>query len=494
MPPCFSESTLTPHRALAIDVDLDSEVFEDLDPPRGAFEADNPCISNGRAGCQPSVGGTYCLNCRANTAHFAPQYYAQEQQSELAASITHQPWDFSESGPAATIREADPPAESAAMSSGMTQRQPWRHDANAPALPPSPMVEPQSATGLIDVPENLYGSDLEAPAPHDDTESDQDEEASLEDEFRLVSDDGGEDEDMEHGQGASMSGSIHTLVIVLSSSKCLIDPAADLHTPYALEVPLKQQQHLEHPIRRLQCGQRQRSDRKDDVWARFTKSHPHVKPFMSKGFDHFEIMEQLMPNQSKGAHVFRPTTTAVSTSVPPATESAAPSAAPPPAGPPSSINPDSIAPPVPSTYLTPSTEGSTTDSAWTSISRSKRKYSALAPGSATSSQKRSRPPSATLMAQQEGTETMKNLVEVVHEMQKNFTLAPPPLPMPQLVQPGTHVGSAIALLNKYTNLTSKERLSIANFLAEHENQAIIFYSLDEATRLEWLEEKRVTSG
>lgn len=32
----------------------------------------------------------------------------------------------------------------------MPQRQPWRHDANAPALPPSPTVEPQSVTGLID--------------------------------------------------------------------------------------------------------------------------------------------------------------------------------------------------------------------------------------------------------------------------------------------------------------------------------------------------------
>ncbi|KAG0696823.1 hypothetical protein DFH29DRAFT_1024351 [Suillus ampliporus] len=156
---CGKESTPTPRRALAIDVDLDSE------------------------------------------------------QSEPAASIspqtsTHQPQDFSESGSAATICEADPPAESAATSSGMTRRQPWRHDANAPALPPSPTVEPQSATGLIDVPENLYGSDLEAPAPRDDTESDQDEEASLEDEFRPVPDDGGEDEDTEHGRGTSTSGSV----------------------------------------------------------------------------------------------------------------------------------------------------------------------------------------------------------------------------------------------------------------------------------------------
>ncbi|KAG2746673.1 hypothetical protein P692DRAFT_201654651, partial [Suillus brevipes Sb2] len=45
------------------------------------------------------------------------------------------------------------------------------------------------------------------------------------------------------------------------------------------------------------------SDRKDDVWARFTKSHPHAKPFMTKGFEHFEIMQQLMPGKSKGSHV-----------------------------------------------------------------------------------------------------------------------------------------------------------------------------------------------
>ncbi|KAG2338160.1 hypothetical protein BDR05DRAFT_894115, partial [Suillus weaverae] len=46
------------------------------------------------------------------------------------------------------------------------------------------------------------------------------------------------------------------------------------------------------------------ADRKDDVWAWFTKTHPHAKPFMMKGFEHFEIMEQLMPSKSKGSHVF----------------------------------------------------------------------------------------------------------------------------------------------------------------------------------------------
>ncbi|KAG2367235.1 hypothetical protein BDR07DRAFT_1479362 [Suillus spraguei] len=186
--------------------------------------------------------------------------------------------------------------------------------------------------------------------------------------------------------------------------------------------------------------------------------------------------------------------TAVSTPIPPATESAAPPpVAPPPAVPPSLVDPDSLAPPVPSIFLATSSGGSTTDSAWTSISCSKHKFSTLSPSaeSVAGSQKRSRPPSATLLAQQEGTETMKNLVEVVHEMQKSLMLAPPPL---VLAQPGTHVGNAISLLNKCTNITSKEHLAIANFLAEHENQAIIFYLLDEATRLEWLEEKRLLCG
>jgi hypothetical protein len=84
---------------------------------------------------------------------------------------------------------------------------------------------------------------------------------------------------------------------------------------------------------------------------------------------------------------------------------------------------------------------------------------------------------------------MKGLIEVVCEMQQSFALAPP---VP--IQLSTHIGNAVTLLNKYTELTSKEHLAIANYLAEHENQAIIFYLLDEVTRVEWLEEKRVLCG
>ncbi|KAG1811919.1 hypothetical protein EV424DRAFT_1277971, partial [Suillus variegatus] len=45
------------------------------------------------------------------------------------------------------------------------------------------------------------------------------------------------------------------------------------------------------------------TDKKDDIWAHFIKSHPHARPFMIKGFDHFDIMQQLMPSKLKGSHV-----------------------------------------------------------------------------------------------------------------------------------------------------------------------------------------------
>ncbi|KAG1864538.1 hypothetical protein C8R48DRAFT_798243 [Suillus tomentosus] len=124
------------------------------------------------------------------------------------------------------------------------------------------------------------------------------------------------------------------------------------------------------------------TDRKDDVWACFVKTHPHAKPFMMKGFEHFEIMEQLIPSKAKGLHVFRPTTSTPplipTASTPPLIPTAIDNAT---REPPSSVDPDSLEVPPPSTFLCPSTEGST-DSVWTSISRGKRKFSAIAPGSA----------------------------------------------------------------------------------------------------------------
>ncbi|KAG1737730.1 hypothetical protein EDB19DRAFT_1829328 [Suillus lakei] len=228
---CGKESTLMPCRALTIDMDLDSEVFENLDPPARVHTIPPtlpivPCsaacskvpLKQTILAFQTAMQGTNPVleaptaSTIMQTPHISPiSTDAQEQQSEPAASSspqtsTHQPQDFSESGPATTIHEADPPAESVVMSSRMPQQQLWRHNANAPTLPPSPMVEPQSAMGLINVPENLYGSDLEVPAPRDNTKSDQDEKASLEDEFCPVSDDRGEDEDMEHGRRTSTSG------------------------------------------------------------------------------------------------------------------------------------------------------------------------------------------------------------------------------------------------------------------------------------------------
>lgn len=162
------------------------------------------------------------------------------------------------------------------------------------------------------------------------------------------------------------------------------------------------------------------------------------------------------------------------------------------------MDPESISPSVPSTYLSHSAGSSV--GAWTSVSDTsgaKRKYSALSPESAAGSShsKRSRPPSAMLKVQQEGAESMKDLVTVVREMQKNLGLSAPQQsqPPPQQVSMAGLV-QAIALLNQYANSdlfqSVEEQLAIANYLADHESQAVLFCSLNEQTRRAWLEQKR----
>ncbi|KAG2119704.1 uncharacterized protein F5147DRAFT_647601 [Suillus discolor] len=98
-------------------------------------------------------------------------------------------------------------------------------------------------------------------------------------------------------------------------------------------------------------------------------THPYAKPFIMKGFNHFKTMEQLVPSKAKGLHVFQPTatsnatpqdsTTSTSPLIPTAIDNAL-------QGPPSSVDPDSLEVPAPSTFLCPSTEGST-NSVWTSM-------------------------------------------------------------------------------------------------------------------------------
>ncbi|KAG1809208.1 hypothetical protein EV424DRAFT_1350097 [Suillus variegatus] len=190
----------------------------------------------------------------------------------------------------------------------------------------------------------------------------------------------------------------------------------------------------------------------DDVWVRYIKHHPTTKPFRTKGFSHLALMEQLVSSQGKGKYVFRPhsTRTSAALDLNPAPSPTASTTTgfiipqtpnrnfttmrTPDTGLLASANssqgmdPESISPSVPSTYLSHSAGSSV--GAWTSVSDTsgaKRKYSALSPESAAGSShsKRSRPPSATLKVQQEGAESMKDLVTVVREMQKNLGLLSP---------------------------------------------------------------------
>ncbi|KAG1836262.1 hypothetical protein C8R48DRAFT_782988 [Suillus tomentosus] len=213
----------------------------------------------------------------------------------------------------------------------------------------------------------------------------------------------------------------------------------------------------------------------DDVWVRYVKHHPTAKPFRTKGFSHLALMEQLVSSQGKGKYVFQPHSTSTSATL---NMNPTPSPA-------ASTTTGFIVPQTPNhnftTMRTPDT-GLLAMGAWTSVSDTsgaKHKYSALSPESAAGSShsKRSRPPSAMLKVQQEGAESMKDLVTVVREMQKNLALSAPQQlqPPPQQVSMAGLV-QAIALLNQYANSdlfeSVEEQLAIANYLADHESQAV----------------------
>ncbi|KAF7350044.1 hypothetical protein MVEN_01306100 [Mycena venus] len=46
-------------------------------------------------------------------------------------------------------------------------------------------------------------------------------------------------------------------------------------------------------------------DTSEAAWASYLISHPDAKPFCNKGWPYFDKMEQLVPSQAKGTHVFR---------------------------------------------------------------------------------------------------------------------------------------------------------------------------------------------
>jgi len=255
--------------------------------------------------------------------------------------------------------------------------------------------------------------------------------------------------------------------------------------------------------------------------------HQHAKRFRDKGFLPLEGMEQIMPSQSKGMHIFCPGGTS-STPVPPSTVT-----------PPSPVNQTpmattsravasacaiqpplnqtpvattsqvvdsthaiqpsttqapcdiSAAPSTPSSFLAPSDHGSNSSSVLTSVSRGKRKAGTMSGAGSTvdsaasdTSQKQIRGPSATATVQMEGVEVMKQISQTVEGMSKAFALLGITITTNDIFQ------QAIAVLTTHEGDVSVDNyLDLAEYLTMPANkqQATIFAGLGHVAHKRWLE-------
>ncbi|KAI9568611.1 hypothetical protein HD554DRAFT_2172383 [Boletus coccyginus] len=240
----------------------------------------------------------------------------------------------------------------------------------------------------------------------------------------------------------------------------------------------------------------------------FKKSNLSAKPFKTKGFVHYHLIEVLMSNKSQGKHTLRPPTNHQ-----PLPESAngagARGSVHPPAttgGPldlqqlfsatdeigndtsinqlrnqasaPSSTDLNTLPPSIPSSFIGQPIGITPTPSALTSVSRIKRK-SPASESSANGSCKRSRPASMTAMAQQAGGVAMQEIAAAVKDF--TCTMAPPLPPIDDL-------SAAIDILNQHIKLTPMQRLNISDFLMldKNKNHMTIFRKLDKELREVWL--------
>ncbi|KAI9570955.1 hypothetical protein HD554DRAFT_2169763 [Boletus coccyginus] len=237
-------------------------------------------------------------------------------------------------------------------------------------------------------------------------------------------------------------------------------------------------------------------------------SNLSAKPFKTKGFVHYHLIEALMPDKSWGQHTLCPPTNrqplpesangagAHGSVHPPATtggplnlqqlfsatdEIGNDTSANQPrnqASAPSSTNPNTLPPSIPFSFIGQPIGTTPAPSALTSVSHTKRK-SPASESSANGSRKRSRPASVTAMAQQAGGVAMWEITAAVKDF--TCTMAPPPPPIDDL-------SAAIDILNQHVELTPMQRLDVSDFLMldKNKNHAIIFRKLDEESREAWL--------
>lgn len=254
----------------------------------------------------------------------------------------------------------------------------------------------------------------------------------------------------------------------------------------------------------------------ESTWTNFLKSHKNAGPFKNTGFPHFDAIHQMLPRKSKGTWVHRndprqPAGTA-SSAVPAAALPGASTVPPPPqpltalnlsqltaaaneitsipshiqsaSGLPQDIPLSSSA--VPSTFLaaqTTTTGSGAMSSVLTSVSRQdKRKVSAIGSEAAMSASKRSRPVSASVQAQQDGSKAMNNLTIAMEEIRQTFART-------SARASAEDFGRAVAMVSQCAALSSDERIDVIDFLGQDDKHVVKFLNMNESLRLMWVQRR-----
>ena len=144
------------------------------------------------------------------------------------------------------------------------------------------------------------------------------------------------------------------------------------------------------------------------------------------------------------------------------------------------VDPDSISPSAPSSFLGSSAQSNATGS--TSISKGKRKAESVA--SNTSSSKRTRPQSLTAQAQLEGSAAMQDIASAFKDISRSLdhgTTHPPE----------TDLSSAITLLGQHKELSLEDVVTLSDFFSQPQNlsYATVFRSLPTGAREIWLQRR-----
>ena len=144
------------------------------------------------------------------------------------------------------------------------------------------------------------------------------------------------------------------------------------------------------------------------------------------------------------------------------------------------VDPDSISPSAPSSFLGSSAQSNATGSM--SISKGKRKAESVA--SNTSSSKRTRPQSLTAQAQLEGSAAMQDIASAFKDISHSFdhgTTHPPE----------TDLSSAVTLLGQHKELSLEDVVTLLDFFSQLQNlsYATVFRSLPTGAREIWLQQR-----